>query len=494
MDNNIGYRRTVKYLGLFGGVNGVSTLLNLLRNKLASIILGVSGLGLIAIYNRTVQMFSDCTNLSLSFSAVRHLSEVYENGSESEVEHAVKVVRSLALLAGLVGMSLFAAFSSLMSQVISGDVACDKLSLLLLSPVLVFISVSGGELAILRGARKLNSVAAYTLWTAFVALVIAIPAYYFFGTAGILPSIFIIALFQTVGILSRSLKIYSYRVKPFSLALLREGIGVVKMGAGYMYATILTSCTIWLIYEGLADSGGDVAVGYFSAGFVIVNMLPTIMFSALDSDYYPRLSGAFSNVKLRNELVNEQLEVHLLVQPPVIFATILLLPELLPFLYLEEVSMAVRMTQIALFGLLFNVLAYPISFMPLSKGDISFYLLQETASNVMNLLLVVLGYRFYGLVGVGCALLLSRLSDMVVASAISFIRYGFRVSWRGVRSFVINILFAVAMSVVLLKTDGLLYWSLGGVIVVCSSLFSLWGLTKSGGAYLSVFNKFFSRK
>ena len=81
-DNSVeqgSYGRTVKYLGIFGGAQGVSMLLNLLRNKVASVLLGVSGLSVIAIFNRTIQMFSDCTGLSLSFSAIRTMADAYEN-------------------------------------------------------------------------------------------------------------------------------------------------------------------------------------------------------------------------------------------------------------------------------------------------------------------------------------------------------------------------------------------------------------------------------
>ena len=76
-DNSVeqgSYGRTVKYLGIFGGAQGVSMLLNLLRNKVASVLLGVSGLSVIAIFNRTIQMFSDCTGLSLAFSAIRTMN------------------------------------------------------------------------------------------------------------------------------------------------------------------------------------------------------------------------------------------------------------------------------------------------------------------------------------------------------------------------------------------------------------------------------------
>ena len=73
------YRHTIKYLGLFGGAHGLSILLNMLRTKISSKLLGVAGMSIIALFNRTVQMFSDGTGLSIAFSAVRKISEVYEN-------------------------------------------------------------------------------------------------------------------------------------------------------------------------------------------------------------------------------------------------------------------------------------------------------------------------------------------------------------------------------------------------------------------------------
>ena len=53
------YGRAVKYLGIFGGAQGVSVLLGMVRNKFASIFLGAAGLGVISLYNRTIQLFSD---------------------------------------------------------------------------------------------------------------------------------------------------------------------------------------------------------------------------------------------------------------------------------------------------------------------------------------------------------------------------------------------------------------------------------------------------
>ena len=134
------YGRVIKYLGIFGGAQGVSVLLGMLRNKAASVLLGTVGFGLIALYSRTVQLFCDTTGLSLSLSAVRRMADVYSNEGREAVSHCVKVVRSIALLTGLVGMVLMLLCSPLLSQwMFEGDAAC-TLRLMLVSPVVLFMA------------------------------------------------------------------------------------------------------------------------------------------------------------------------------------------------------------------------------------------------------------------------------------------------------------------------------------------------------------------
>lgn len=490
-DNDIkdGYGRTIKFLGLFGGAQVVSMILNLLRNKLSSRLLGTMGLGLVGLYNRTVQMFSDCTNLSLSYSAVRKLSESYENGSSGEILHFVRVTRSIALLTGIVGMLLFMFLSPLVVDFVDEDIAYSRFHLLLLSPVILFMAVSGGEVAVLRGVRKLNALAVYSLWTACVALLVSVPFYYFWGFSGIMPSIFIISFMQMAGVLYHSLRLFEYKASPFSWRFLRDGIEMIKLGAGYIYATILTSSSVWVIYNYISEVGGDSELGLFSAGFLMMSMLPSMLFAALDSEYYPRLSGAFGDKKVRNAMVNEQIEVHLLIQSPLILGMVVVLPLLLPLLFTEDFLPAVRMTQLAVFGLLFHILTYPISFMPLSKGDTFAYVMQETIYNVVNVLLVLYGYKSWGLSGAGLAMCLARLVDLSVAYSISRFRYGFRLSDRSLQYVLLNALLAVIVALSLCMPEGLASWFVGGFAVVASAMISVYFLMRYG----NVFNKILKR-
>ena len=488
------YGRVVKYLGLLGGAQGLSLLVNLLRNKIASTLLGAVGLGLIGLYNRTVQMFSDCTNLSLSYSAIRKLSDTYENATAEDLAHYIKVTRSIALLTGIVGMLLFVMFSPLVMKYISDGSDYSSWYFVALSPVVLFLAVSGGEVAVLRGVRQLNSLAIYTLWSSFVALLVAVPVYFFFGVAGILPSILIIALLQMLGVLYNSVRLFEYKVAPFSLRLLRDGVEMLKLGAGYIYTTILTSCSVWMIYSMISNIGGDAELGLFSSGYLLLSMLPSVLFAALDSEYYPRLSGAFGNVKVRNTMVNEQIEVHLLVQTPIILAAVAVLPFLFPILYSGEFLPAVAMTRFAMFGLLFHILTYPISFMPLSKGDVLVFILQETVYNVANVTLVIIGYRFWGLEGVGIALLLARMLDLTVAFSISYFRYGFRLSPCSLGYAFASLAFAVMAFCSVFCMHGLLSWICSSVAVLMSMAFSGYFLARHGDIFNKILKRFKLRR
>ena len=488
------YGRVVKYLGIFGGAQGVSVLLAMLRNKVAFVLLGAMGFGLIALYNRTVQLFCDFTGLSLSLSAVRRMSDAYSNEDENSVRHCVKVVRSIALLTGLVGMFLMLSLSPLVSQFTFDGDGYYTLRLALLSPVVLFVAVSGGELAILRGVKQPGKIALYTLWTACSAVLATIPLYFLFGVGGVFPSIFLVALLQMAGALFFSTKLYAYRANPFSYKLLREGLDIIKLGAGYIYASMLVSGAMWLVYQAVTRIGGEDAIGIFSAGYLLVGMLPSILFAAFDSDYYPRLSGIFARKDERNAMVNEHIEAHLLIQVPVIFGVVLLLPWLFPLFFSQEVMPALQMTQIAVLALLFHIITYPISFLPVSKGDTVTFALQETLYNVAFVSLTVFGYSYYGWLGAGIGMVVARAIDLSVVYSIARLRYGFRLSGRALWGFVQVVATASVIVLSIFCADYFPWLQFAGfAVAVLTVILSLYRLSRSGNIMTSILKRIFKK-
>ncbi len=471
-----GYQHTIKYLGIFGGAQGFSMLLNMLRTKITSVLLGVAGQSIIAISNRTIQMFSDCTGLSLAFSAVRRMSDAYENCDDTVVGHCVKVVRSIAFLTGLLGMLLMLAVTPFISEWIFGGSSDYYLTkLLLLSPVVMLMAISNGEIAILRGTRRLNKVAIYSLATSIISLAISVPLYLFVGLGGIFPAIFATAFLQMCVLLYFTLPHYRYKVSPFSLNLLREGVDMVKMGAGYIFASILTSSAMWLICALLSDLGNGESAGLFSAGFVMITLLPGILFAALDSEYYPRLSGVAAKTDIRNAMVNEQVEVQLLVQAPLLMAFVVAMPLLVPLFYDAEFVLAIAMAQFAMFGMFMRTMTYPISFLPLVNNDTLVFVVLESAYNILLVTLVVLGFLYDGYMGVGVGIAVAHTVDFVVVYSVARFKYGMRLSVEAVRYFMMQLpLFVAVIAVSMSYSCSWYYWLMGGVLVLVSSAVSLW--------------------
>ena len=92
--------RVLKYISVFGGVQGLNVLFSIVRNKLTSVLLGVGGVGLIDVYSRTADLIGSSTNFGLSFSAVQlaYAVDVQEVGGDARnlgahsVEHRAELL------------------------------------------------------------------------------------------------------------------------------------------------------------------------------------------------------------------------------------------------------------------------------------------------------------------------------------------------------------------------------------------------------------------
>ena len=70
------YRHVLKYTGVFGGVQGLKIFVTLVRNKLASTILGKVGMGVNSIFMNISEILNSWTNFGIPFYAVRRISEL----------------------------------------------------------------------------------------------------------------------------------------------------------------------------------------------------------------------------------------------------------------------------------------------------------------------------------------------------------------------------------------------------------------------------------
>ena len=427
--NNVESRKQIlKIIGLFSGVQGLSMLLNLVRAKLAALLLGPAGIGLNSIFNEMREFIHTTTNVGLDVSGIRQVSIAYENDDTAGVEEAVCITRSWVLLLSLFGMLVCMLLAQPLSWITFSDFN-HTWDFVMLSPAIAFSSLTCGEAAILKGLRRLKVLAMISLLNVIGAILTTIPMYYFFGMKGIVPALVLMTAAMYLISISAS-----WRIAPLRLSVNREGMkkGVPMLAVGFSFvlAGMVSHGSELAIRTYLNNVGSLEIVGLYSAGYSIVMTYGGVAFASLETDFFPRLSGIFSDGRQRQLTVLRQAEVLISVMTPVVVLMIILLPLIVPLLFSSEFMALVPMARIAALGLLFRSVYLPFAYVTLAAGDSRNFFVLEAISYAVILGGVILGYNLAGLFGTGVALAVSNLVDLLVTSAFTAYKYNVRPSAR----------------------------------------------------------------
>ena len=466
------YSHVLKYTGVFGGVQGLNLLVGLVRNKLIAKLLGPEGMGLASLFNTTVSFISQTTNFGISFSAVKHVSELFDSGDEAAISHFVSVVRTWSLLTALLGVVVCIIAGPLLSAYTFawGD---HTLHFILLSPAVALLAIMGGETAILKGARQLRSLAVIQAYSVLAALVISIPVYYFFGQTGIVPVIVLMALASLLLTLRHSYRLYPLKFDGIQ-GVLSQGMGMVRLGIAFVLAGVMGSGSEMLIRSFLNVRADLDVVGLYNAGFMVTITYAGMVFSAMEADYFPRLSAvAEDDVLGQNLTVNRQIEVSLLLLAPMLALFIVAMPVIIPLLFTSQFLPIVPMAQVAVFSMYLKSLSLPIGYLNLAKGNSVGYLLVEAIYYTAFVLLLMVGYNRWGLLGTGLALVLSYAIELAVVYAYVYRHYHYACSAMVLRYFLVQLLLGVAVYATTFITSASLSWGLGLAGVAVSTAFSV---------------------
>lgn len=483
------YSHVLRYTGIFGGVQGLNILVSLVRNKLVALILGPNGMGLASLFTTTTNFISQATNFGISFSAVKHVSELFERGDKAETEHFVSVVRAWSLLTALLGMMVCIVAGPLLSKYTFawGD---HTLHFILLAPAVALMAINGGETAILKGARQLRPLAVIQIMLVILSLLISVPVYYYFGQQGIVPVIVLSALFSTLLTLRHSLRLFPLQLKNAS-TLLGEGTGMVRLGVAFVIAGVMGSGAEMIIRSYLNVSSGDLdAVGLYNAGYMLIITYAGMVFSAMETDYFPRLSSVNNDPEATRTMVNRQIEVSLLIVAPMLATLIITLPVLVPLLFSNKFMPMLGMAQVAVFAMYIKALSLPISYITLAKGDSVGYMTLEAIDDVLLIGLIIIGYNNWGLTGTGIALVASYLIDIILVSIYTFVKYNYTPSSEVLQYTGIQFSLGLAAYIVTMVDNVYVYWALGLLICTASLLVSLSILHQKTKLWTALITKF----
>lgn len=453
------YTHILKYTGVFGGVQGANILLGMVRNKLVAMILGPEGIGLTALFNSTVKLVSDSTNLGLPMCAAREVAEAYEMGDKDYLGHKIEMVRTWSLLTALLGMFLCVVLSPLFDRW-TFSWGNHTLHFILLSPVVGMIAIMGGELAILKGVRRLKALAVLSVYGVVGALLTSVPLYYFWHEKAIVPVLVLIAFLQLLFTVY-----YSYRLYPLHLSfktnVLGEGVGMAKLGVAFVLAGIMGSGADFVVRSFLNQMADLAVVGLYNTGYLVTMTYANMVFQAMETDYFPRLSSVQGLGEENNMVVNRQIEIGLLLVSPLLVFFIVGAPVILPLLYSGKFLPVLGMMKITAFAMFIRAVSLPIEYIALAKGDSKSYFLQELAYDAMVVVFVLVGYWMGGLEGAGVGIVMAGFFSLLAVLIYTKWRFDYEISRQVISYAVIQLPLGVCAYLVSLVFEGAVYWIVG---------------------------------
>lgn len=484
-DGSRQYDRIMKNTGLFGVIQGLMLVINIVRNKLVAKLLGTTGFGISESYNRSLNLVKSTTDLGLPFSAVKSVSECMEGGKDGQLDESILITRTWAFITAAAGALLCAALSGAFSLwAFEGDDTY-ALSFVLLSPAVFFSAIGGGEMAILKGTRMLRQIAVSQLMAVILTFCISIPLFFRFGLVGLVPSIVLVSLASMLVTCFYSIRAFPYRIRPFSKDVLGKGFGMIRIGVYFMITSFLGSGAFAIVANWLMKNGKAEVTGIYGAGYQLVAWLGMFVFSAMETDFFPRLSSInHDNAKVA-EMVNSQAEVALLLMSPMVVGFLVFLSPIVSIFLSSKFADAVPMASLAALSLVFKSMTQPMSFIALAKGDSRTFLLQEALFDVFFVAAVILAYRWGGLTMTGLALTVSAIFDILSVGAITGKRYGFRFSGQVLKMLLLQLPVIVLTLLSVFCLDGAYRWIAGCAMLAVSLWISIYLLGRYSN-YLSV--------
>lgn len=413
----------LKVMGIFGGVQVVTILCSIVRVKLVALWIGAVGVGLFGIFNSALDTINSLCQLGIRASAVRDIAA----SPRERLPRLLCAVRRWGWMLGMMGAAVTLLCSRWLS-VISFGTPDQWWGFAFLSVTVMMSAVSAAEGAIFQGLQRYRKLANSSVAGAVGGLLISIPLFRYLGIGSIVPSI---AAYVTVTWVA--LGIYRARIeKPDPPLTMREtlstGKGFLMLGAYMTVTSFVTNLATYIFIAWLNNRETTEAVGYYQAGFTLVNRYVGLIFTAISMEYYPRLASVVNSPRRTSMFVAHETRITLLLLLPLVGMFVALAPLIVRMLYTESFLVVVPFISWGIAGTLFRAISWCMAFTILAKGDGKTFLATEILSAVMMVAINIAAYRLGGLDWMGYAYCVWYLLYTVTVGAVYFRRYSLTIS------------------------------------------------------------------
>ncbi len=432
------YRQILKATSIMGGSSLIIILFRIVRTKFLAVLLGPSGIGLIGIYDSIIGVVNCTTAMGIASSGVRQIAEAVGSDDEVKISRTVTTLRRTVLFSGLLGFCAMLFSSGLLSRLTFGDQGHAS-DLALLAVTIFFSEVSGGQAALIQGARRIKDLAMMNILGAFLGTLFSIPIFYVFGHRGIILYMLIVSAMSLLTSWWYSRKMKIIRVVMSWRETLAEAKPLLKLGLAFMFSGLMTTGTFYLLRVCIVRYAGLDGAGIYQAAAGLSLLYTGFILEAMGRDYYPRLTAVAGNGSECNSLINKQMEIGVLLAVPGIIGTMTFTPFVISIFYSAKFLPAVDVLRWQILGILLRVIIWPMSYLFVAKGNGKLFFWTELFANATHLLFVLLGVKYFGLTGAGMAFFAMYVLYFLVIYRIVRASYGYVMTGRNLRILAISI-------------------------------------------------------
>lgn len=454
------HRQILRSSSIIGLSSFVNILIGLFRTKVAAIVLGPAGVGLIGLIQNTLATGAAVSSLGFGNAGSRQIAEAVGREDRDDIAAARRALLIGTGVLAVVGACIFLLFRERIRRIVfGGSVLEGRVGWLALG---VALTVGfGSQNALLVGLRRIGDVGRIGILASILSTAIAVPALLILGIDGVIVfalsapvSMFILGWFY----ISRVPAGYSSKIPLSSLA--GQWRALISIGAAITVTSLAVSGGELLVRTAVQRELGVQAVGHFQAAWTISMTYIGFILAAMSADYYPRLAGSIRDHASLNRMANEQVEVALLLAGPILTGMMGAAPWVIHLLYSSQFGDAVAVLRWQILGDILKIASWPLGFVLLALGHGRTFMATDCLTIATFVVLANLGLPIIGLPATGIAFIGMYSFYLPVIYLILRRRTGFR--WENHVLVKLAILFATASTTLLISHLSALFGLLFG--------------------------------
>lgn len=449
------YRRILFATSAVGGASVLNILLGILRLKVAAIILGSAGIGLIGLLQSLIATGAAIGGLGVNQSATRQIAAGRASGREGTARRALFTATAGLGLASAALVWIFR--HPIAAALLAGGASSDAVGWMGLGVGLSIIA--GSQTALLAGLGRVADVARVSMVTAVLSTAAAIGFLFAWREQAIIPYLLAVPVASALaGWLYARRAPAPPDAKATRAELASEWRALLSLGAALMVSAIAVNAAQLAVRSLIGHRLGLVELGLFQASATIAITYLGFILTAMSVDFYPRLSAMPPGSAEAGRLVNEQTEVALLLGGPVILALLGLAEWALGLLYTSEFGAAADVLRWQMLAGVLRLASFPLGFALLAAGRGGIFVTLELIGFGTFVAATALLLPAFGVEAAGIGYLAMYLLYLPLVFAVTGVRWSRTV----IRDFAV--LLALAAGVAALATWNLTVAAIAGPV------------------------------